>query len=714
MYNSNWIQTKCDIGDACPLFRKKFNIEKTLKSAQLFISSKGVYEACLNGKRVGDFILAPGFTAYDMRIQYQEYDITDYITDNNELAVLVSSGWYRGNIAKWWSECEGHVCSLIAKIVLRYQDGSEDVYYTDDTWEAAQSNYEFCELYDGFKYDARKEIVFDLETKIADDNDKSLLVAQSGEKVIEQEIFKPVSIIKTPKGETVLDFGQNLSGYVEFVTEAKNGDVVSLSVAEILDSDGNFYTENYRSAKCEYEYICKDGIQTFKPSNTFYGFRYVRVNSFPTDITADKFKAISIYSDLKRTGRIETSDDMLNQLYSNILWGQRCNFIDIPTDCPQRDERMGWLGDAQVFIRTASYNYDVYKFFMKWLEDLKLCQLENGAVPRVIPYCKEGGEISAAWADAVAICPWQLYLTYGKIEILSMMYEPIKKWVDYITNTTTKQYLWFGGEHFGDWLELKAPYGSFKGATRDDLLASAFYALSTEILCKVGKIIGEDVSLYEELYANIISAFRTEFSENYLTQTEHILALYFGLATDEKKTAQSLVDMIHADGDKIQTGFVGTPYILHTLSKYGYNDLAYTLLLRKEFPSWLYPITKGATTMWEHWDGIMPDGRLWPADMNSYNHYAYGAVGDWLYSVAGGINAVEEAPGYEKVLIKPIADDRIDWFKAELDTAFGTIKSAWRHENGEVVYEIFTPVPATIVIENDEHHLNAGEYIFRK
>lgn len=713
MYNSNWIQTKRDIGDKSPIFRKAFKIEKEIKSARLFISSKGVYEAYLNGKRVGDFVLAPGFTAYDMRIQFQEYDITDFVANENALTVLVSSGWYRGNIAKWWSECEGHICSLIAKIALEYKDGTTEIYYTDDTWEAAESCYEFCELYDGFKYNANKEITFDLGTKIADDNDKSVLVEQSGEKVIEQEKFKPIEIIKTPKGEIVLDFGQNLSGYVEFKAEAKKGDVVSLSVAEILDSDGNFYTENYRSAKCEYIYVCKDGKQTFKPSNTFYGFRYIRVNSFPSEVTADKFTAIAVYSDLKRTGRIETSNSMLNQLYSNILWGQRCNFIDIPTDCPQRDERMGWLGDAQVFIRTASYNYDVYKFFVKWLQDLKLCQLENGAVPRVIPYCKEGGEISAAWADAVAICPWQLYLTYGNKEILEMMFEPMKKWVDYITNTTTKQYLWFGGEHFGDWLELKAPYGSFKGATRDDLLASAFYANSTEILCKSGKILGKDVSCYEELYKNIVSAFRMEFSDEFLTQTEHILALYFGLAKDEKKTAESLVNMIHADGDKIQTGFVGTPYILHTLSKYGYNDLAYTLLLRKEFPSWLYPITKGATTMWEHWDGIMPDGRLWPADMNSYNHYAYGAVGDWLYGVAGGINTVEDATGYKKVLIKPIADDRIDWFKAELDTAYGTVKSAWYHENGEVVYKIFTPVPATVIIENDEYYLNAGEYIFK-
>lgn len=373
---------------------------------------------------------------------------------------------------------------------------------------------------------------------------------------------------------------------------------------------------------------------------------------------------------------------------------------------------MGWLGDAQVFIGAASYNYDVNRFFEKWLGDMVLNQFDDGAVPAVVPFEKKGINISAAWADAVAICPWQLYLSYGNKEILRKMFLPIKKWVDYVTKTTTKKNLWFGGKHFCDWLELGAEKGQYIGETRGDLIGSAFYKRSTEILCKIGRIIGEDVSYYETLCAEIINAFNVEFEGTYKTQTEHVLALHFNITKNPEKVIESLVELIHKNGDMLQTGFVGTPYILHALSRYGYSELAYTLLLRKDYPSWLYPITKGATTIWEHWDGIMPDGGMWSSEMNSFNHYAYGAVIDWIYGVCGGINAVEEAPGYEKVLIAPIADSRIDWLSVELKTKHGVIKSKWKHENSKVVYEISTPVKAIVVIKGKTYNVDAGEYTF--
>lgn len=712
MNRADWIHVKKQIGDCVPLYKKAFSITKPIRSAYLSISARGVYEATFNGTRVGDFILAPGWTSYEHRIQYQTYDIGALLQDNNELIVAVAAGWYKGGIARWWSNESDHRCALIAEIEITYADGETETMYTDTDWKAALSGYSFCEMYDGFVFDARHVPDFCLETTVADHNSKAELVAQIGEKVVEHERLKPMQTIVTPKGETVIDFGQNLTGYVEITLTANAGDRVSLSFAETLDAAGNFYNENYRSAKCQYTYICKDGTQTFKPTLTFYGYRYIRLDEYPVAVNPDNFTSVAVYSDLRRTGYVESSDGLLNRFFNNVLWGQRCNFLDVPTDCPQRDERMGWTGDAQVFVRAASYNYDVNTFFEKWLGDMALDQYENGAIPSVVPFEKGDSMISAAWSDAVAICPWQLYLSYGNRNILERMFMPIKKWVDYVTKTTTKPNLWFGGGHFCDWLELGARKGQYTGDTRGDLIASAFYAKSTEILCKIGRIIGQDVSEYEMLYKGIVEAFNSEFNGTYQTQTEHVLALAFNLTNKPEIVAASLVDMIHRDGDKLQTGFVGTPHMLHVLSRYGYHELAYTLLLRKEYPSWLYPITKGATTIWEHWDSIMPDGAMWSSDMNSFNHYAYGAAIDWVYAVCGGINPVEEAPGYEKVLIAPIADSRIDWMKVELQTAHGTIRSAWRHEDGKTVYEITTPVAATVIIDGNTYEVSAGHYTF--
>lgn len=713
MKRANWIHCKDELGNAVPLYQRCFSKKNEVKSAFLYLSARGVYEAFLNGKRVGDFVFAPGWTSYEKRIQYQKYEITSLLSEENELVVSVGFGWYKGPIAKWWCRQKSHKCALIAKIEICYANGVIEEIVSDTDWKAAKSGYAFSEIYDGFEFDARIEPDFCLETQIAENNSKEELILQVGEKVIEQERISPIEIITTPKGETVLDFGQNHTGYVEIALSAKAGDSVSLSFAEVLDCDGNFYNENYRTAKSKYRYICKEGFQTFKPKHTFYGYRYVRLDAWPAEVKKDSFASIAVYSDLERTGFIESSDAMLNRFFSNVLWGQKSNFLDVPTDCPQRNERMGWTGDVQVFCRAASYNYNVNRFFEKWLGDMALDQYEDGSVPMVVPFEQKECQISAAWGDAVSVCPWQLYLSYGNREVLKTMFLPIKKWVDYITSVTKKPNLWLGGEdHFGDWLELGAEKGQYKGDTRDDLIASAFYARSTEILCKIGRILGEDISEYEELYQRIRLAFQQEFEGTYKTQTEHLLALEFNLAKHPEALANELAELICREGTQLQTGFVGTPYVLPVLSRFGYHRLAYTLLLRKEYPSWFYPITKGATTVWEHWDGIMPDGSMWSSDMNSFNHYAYGAAIDWVYSVCGGINPVEEAPGYEKALIAPVPDDRIDWLKVKLKTAHGTILSAWRHEKGRVIYEITTPVKSTVIIEGKKYELEAGSYTF--
>ncbi len=716
MLKANWIEPLNNEWEISPIFKKEFNVEKNIKKATLKVSAKGVYEAFLNEKRVGDFILAPGWTSYRKRIQVQEYDITDMLSEENCITIQLAKGWYNSKIARVQPTIPN---AVIAEITIEYTDGDTDTIETDESWLVAQSGLKFCCIYDGMIYDANVKPEFNENAVISKVNDLSLLIEQQGEYILEKERVTVKEIIITPKGETVLDFGQNLVGYPEIKVNGKKGDKISFSFGEILDNDGNFYNENYRDAKCLYEYTCRDGIQTFKPTLTFYGFRYLRVDSFPYEIKPDSVTAVVVYSDLTQTGKIRTSDTMLNQLFSNILWGQKGNYLDVPTDCPQRNERLGWAGDAQVFIKAASYNFDVRKFFKKWLGDMKIDQAEHGGIPRVIPNVfhssvdsNEFEMYSAAWADAVCIIPWELYLAYGDKSFLENMYSAMKKWIGYITDTTQKEGLWIGGNHFGDWLELKAKYGECKGETRDDLVASAFYAYSCWLVCKAGKVLCEDVSYYEELHKKIVKAFKEEFKDDFRTQTEHILPLHFGLCTDPQKTAKELVDMIHSDGDKLQTGFVGTPYILHVLSRYGYTELAYKLLLRREYPSWLYPITKGATTMWEHWDGIKPDGSIWPANMNSYNHYAYGAVADWMYSVCGGIKPIETAAGYKELSYIPTATDMLDFFEAEYDSVNGKIISKWWHENGKIVYELTTPVPTTAIIDGKAYTLFPGTHTF--
>ena len=508
-------------------------------------------------------------------------------------------------------------------------------------------------------------------------------------------------------------FAPRKRGALEIALDGVKGEAVELSHAEVLDKNGNFYTENYRSAKAKYLYFCKDGAQRYKPKLTFYGFRYIRVDRFPCGAehaAQENFTAIAVHSDMKRTGSLSCSDPLLNKLFENVIWGQKGNFLDVPTDCPQRDERLGWTGDAQVFIRTACLNFDAERFFTKWLADLAADQREDGAVGHVIPnVLHQSG--SAAWDDAATICPWAVYLAYGDPNILRAQFASMKKWVDYITAHTTTKDLWTGGEHYGDWLGLDAPSGSYKGSSREDLIASAFYAHSTALVIKAGRVLGQDISAYEALYERIVRAFRQAYPV-YQTQTECTLAVYFALAEDTQKTTDQLAQMIRSCGTKLQTGFVGTPYLLHALSAHGYTELAYDLLLRREYPSWLYPVTKGATTIWEHWDGQMENGDFWSSDMNSFNHYAYGAVADWVYTVAAGIQTVEEKPGYAAVRIAPQLDKRLDWLEASVETRHGLVRSRWEKQRDMWRYEIETPVEAEVVIDGRKTLCRPGRYIF--
>lgn len=710
---AKWIKPKKDLGNIAPMFSRQFWVEKKVQKALLHITALGVYEAKVNNQRVSTYVLAPGWTSYWFRLQYQSYDVTELLQQENTLTVTVGKGWYRSPISggSRQQELMNNPCGLLAQLELLYADGSKDFVVTDSTWMAAESPVRFSEIYDGEHYDARIIPNFQIKTEEFC-GPWETLIPQEGVAIREQEHFCTARIFTTPKGETVLDFGQEITGYVKIRLNARAGDVVRFVHGEMLDKDGNFYNDNYRSAKAECEYICKDGTQCYHPCLTFYGFRYIRLDSFPDgpeSAKAENFEAISVYSDIPRTGMVSCSNPKLNRLFENIVWGQKGNFLDVPTDCPQRDERLGWTGDAQVFVKAAAMNFDVEQFFQKWLADLATEQGQDGAVGHMIPDTHHWPTVSCAWGDAAVICPWEIYMAYGNPDILKRQFTSMKKYVGYITAHTTTPFLWTGGQHYGDWLGLDAPAGSYKGSSREDLLASAYYAYSTSLVIKAGNVLGEDMTEYELLYQRILEAFRKKFPE-YLTQTEYAVAIHFRLAKDCQAAADGLAKLVQACGMHLQTGFVGTPYLLHALSDYGHEELAYSLLLREEYPSWLFSVNQGATTIWEHWDGRDETGSFWSADMNSFNHYAYGAVIDWVYSKAAGIQNASGSVGYARPRIAPTPDKRLRWLQASLQTRQGQIISRWEQQDGMWHFSIVTPVNAEVLIDNRMNFVSAGTY----
>lgn len=698
------------------VYLKNFRCAAKAEKAILKITALGVYEAKLNGERVGDFILAPGWTSYLNRLQVQSYDVTNLLKTENSLEVTVGQGWRAIANKRDSSDFLGYRdTALIAELTLVYADGRTESIVTDSSWTARASKLRYTNIYDGDIYDAtfkagsaRHCICVDLE--------KDMLIPQEGEKIVEQERMPALQIIKTPAGETVIDFGQNMTGYVEFSIKGTHGAQATISHGETLDRDGNFYNANYRSADAQIKFICDGEEHTYKSALTFFGFRYIRLENWPDEVKKENFTAIVVHSDIRRAGYFECSDETVNKLFKNIIWGQKSNFLDVPTDCPQRDERLGWTGDAQVFVRTASLNFDVEHFFKKWLHDLAADQGRNGCVPHVVPNIFDDMGGSSAWSDAAVICPWEIYRTYGDKKVLEDQFDSMKAWMDWMRERSENGKR-SGGSHFGDWLGLDSTEGSYKGSTPEDLIATAYYKYSTELFIKAAHALGRDVSEYENIPAEAAAAFRREYMENgrvkNATQTACVLALYFDITDDRAATATQLNELVKRAGH-LETGFVGTPYLLHALSDNGYAETAYDLLLRREYPSWLYPISKGATTVWEHWDGIKPDGTMWSTDMNSFNHYAYGAVADWMYGAAAGINSDPDRPGFEHIIFRPVTDRRLDFVKASIDTRRGTVASEWRRENGRIKY-IFT-VPegcgASVIIGGEKHEVGAGTHEF--
>lgn len=698
------------------VYLKNFRCAAKAEKAILKITALGVYEVKLNGERVGDFILAPGWTSYLNRLQVQSYDVTNLLKTENSLEVTVGQGWRAIANKRDGSDFLGYRdTALIAELTIVYADGTAESIVTDSSWTARESKLRYTNIYDGDIYDATFKagsaghcICVDLE--------KDMLIPQEGEKIVEQERMPALQVIKTPAGETVIDFGQNMTGYVEFRIKGTPGAQATISHGETLDRDGNFYNANYRSADAQIKFIFDGEEHIYKSALTFFGFRYIRLENWPDEIKKENFTAIVVHSDIRRTGYFECSDETVNKLFKNIIWGQKGNFLDVPTDCPQRNERLGWTGDAQVFVRTASLNFDVERFFKKWLHDLAADQGRDGCVPHVIPNIFDDMGGSSAWSDAAVICPWEIYRTYGDKAVLEEQFDSMNAWIDWMRERSENGRR-SGGSHFGDWLGLDSPEGSYKGSTPEDLIATAYYKYSTELFIKAAHALGRDVSEYENIPTEAAKAFRREYMENgrvkNATQTACVLALYFDITDDRAATAAQLNELVKHAGH-LETGFVGTPYLLHALSDNGYAETAYDLLLRREYPSWLYPISKGATTVWEHWDGIKPDGTMWSTDMNSFNHYAYGAVADWMYGAAAGINSDPDRPGFEHIIFRPVTDRRLDFVKASIDTRRGTVASEWRRENGRIKYIFTGPegCSASVIIGGEKHEVGAGTHEF--
>lgn len=690
--NSKWISGKNDYGNAPRIYFKDLNIIKPLRRAVLNITAAGVYNVFIGKEKAGDIVLAPGCTYYSKHLMYQSYDITELVAESDFLYISVASGWYSGRINRQHEKEDRALdYALIAQIDFEFAGGLTQTIVTDENWSCGTGNIVSSDIYDGEICDANILPNFTDEVKVIEES-KNNISPQMGEYIKEHEIFAPKSIFKTPNGETVVDFGINLTGYVFFENlTAKKGETVDLSFGEVLDKNGNFYNENYRTARSVFKYICRDGLQNYKPQHTFYGFRYVRINSFPKDADISVLRAVDVYSDIKRTGYFKCGFEPLNKLYENTIRGQKGNFLDVPTDCPQRDERYGWTGDAQVFCKTAMFNFNVYEFFDKWLYDMSLQQTDKGEIPNTVPL--GFGGTSSAWGDACVIIPWTMYEMYGNKEILNKCLPMMKKWVDFCRKDSSEEFLWIGHTHFGDWLGLDAKEGDYIGSTDKDFIASAFFAHSCLLTAKAMDAVGENSDEYLTLYNNILSAFKEKYGTYTETQTACVLQLHFNLCDNKQAVTQKLVSLIRQNGTALTTGFVGTPYLLHALSDNGEIELAYELLLRREYPSWLYPVDMGATTIWEHWDGIKPNGNFWSIDMNSFNHYAYGAVCDWLYGDVCGIKSRTDKneAGFKTFDIKPLPDKRLGFACAEYNTQYGKISSEWRYTKNTIEYRITVP-----------------------
>ena len=741
-YGKEWKADWIGYDGGIPQLRKGFEISKKVKKARAYACGLGLYRMYINGEPVSDELLTPDINAYNLWLQYQTFDVTGLFKAGcNVVGAWLGDGYYKGRV-NWPGiptrrHLYGSEYGFIAEIDLEYEDGSVETLYTDSTWEAMKSPYDRAEIYDGEVFDARrydpdwcrKTDVSCEKAKIVS-IDKTLLTARKSVPVKVMHKLSVAEKIITPAGEQVFDFAQNMAGRLRVRLDLPRDTEVLFQFAEVLDKDGNFYNENMRTALEEARVISDGKPFEYAANFTFHGFRYVKVTG--ADLRADELTAEVIYSEMERTGDFTCSDARVNRLFLNALWGQRSNFIDVPTDCPQRDERMGWTGDAQVFAPTACMNMESDAFFRKYLYDLKLEQNLHDHVPCVIPFFVGGTGLwefaNTGWDDVATILPWTVYKYYGDKAVLENQYDSMKKWVDYMTRQDTENLNLYQGFHIGDWVaqDTRDPDSLF-GYTPTTLIATAYYSWSSAIVAATAKILGneEDAAYYSELSEKIKIAFRKEFvsesgrvsPEN---QTGYLLALNMDMLKPEqrKKAAECLAERIETDGLKLSTGFLGTPCLCPVLTEAGLTEYAYALLLQTECPSWLYEVEHGATTVWERWNSRKPDGSFGPVSMNSFNHYAFGAVCEWLYRYVAGIETDPAAPGYKKIVIAPKVNSLLTGAGASIDTVHGKVSSYWKLEDDALTLDVEIPfnTTATIILPdcNGENTFvrGSGKYSF--
>ena len=692
-----------------PWLRKSFAVDQPVRRAVLYVSALGLYEAHINGKQVGDHVLAPDWTDYRKRVRYQAYDVTALLKrGQNAMGALLANGWYSGHIGNGGFQFFGKTPAFLGQLEITYADGHTDRIVTDDSWKSHPSAILSTDFMEGENHDARLEVKNWDEPTVAEkdwttvalrDDPAPPLEGQVMEPVREIQQLKPKTISEPKPGGWVYDLGQNMVGVVRLKVSAPAGTKVTLRHAEMLNPDGTLYTRNLRGAPSIDHYICKGGgVETWQPQFTFHGFRYVELSGLPDKPGLDAVTGIVISSDTARTGEFACSDARINQLQSNIQWGQRGNYISVPTDCPQRDERLGWMGDAEVFVRTATYNADIAAFFSKWLVDVDDGQTAAGAFSSVSPDTN-AGHGAPAWGDAGVICPWTIYEVYGDKRILERHLPAMTRWVDYLKlhSDGLIRDRDRGGD-YGDWLSIGAD-------TPKDLIGTAFFAYSTHLLAKSCKAIGrtEEAAKYEQLFQDIKKA----FDERYVapdgrikgnTQCGYAMALKFELLPDElrPKAAQYLEEDIEAKKNHLSTGFVGVSYLLPVLTQSGKADAAYRLLLQDTFPSWLFSVKQGATTIWERWDGWTPEKGFQDPGMNSFNHYSLGSCGEYLFGGIGGIRPA--SPGFKTILIDPVIRPGLTWAKTSYNSVQGRIATDWKVEGKRLALEVTVPANTTATV----------------
>ena len=712
-------------------------------SVRIYATAHGLYEILINGLRITDARLTPGCDEYDKRLQYQEYEITDALkAGENEIFVTLGDGWYRGcngidGVRNLYGEDISFLCVLTGD-----GDFENVILVTDESWDACENGpIKLTDLELGESFDACAS--FDEWHKAREMSfTKENLVAQTSPYVTEHEVFEG-RLITTPNGDNVFDFGQNLAGYTSFVIEnAKGGETVRLIHGETLDENGNFTIENFQPGernksggiKQEINYICKPGRNEFRPHFSMFGFRYTKITGdiLLSDIN---IKSIAVYSDMKETAGFECGENAVNKLFENSIWSMKSNFCDIPTDCPTR-ERAGWTGDAAVFVRTGAYLMDCRSVYEKWLANVRVGQHSDGKMAYICPKNSNPGKIaemfsaSVGWGDAAVIVPWNLYKIYGDKQILADNYEMMKKWVDFLGRRAGKsklknrfgknpyrKYIIDTGMDYGEWCEpgadvMKTMMAAFKDGQPE--VATAYYAYSSGILAEVAEILGfeADGRKYKEISEKATEAYRyLVLNDGHIRserQCEYVRPLAFSLLTKEEAevAAADLNDLVVKNDYHLNTGFLSTPFLCSVLADYGYADTAYRLLLQKSYPSWLYAVEKGATTIWETWDGIREDGTV----HDSLNHYSYGAVSGWLLSGVLGIRY-----DFDRVLIKPVPDKRLKYAKGYYDSPKGRIVSEWKYieETDSFAYRFEIPKELEVEVElpgREKRLLTGGNY----